>query len=164
MELDDLDVTSETENPVEDISDDEEETNSPHKVSDERTHKRHRESADESEGMGKETPSNVPLAPAGTSSPAPASSSSTLEGMEVLNVAPLAYQPPPPQAKKLRLSTRWKILKAPARTSSPPVSSSCSEKTSDSEPHKTTASAPPSTPATPTTTRPATASSDLHQR
>ena len=113
VEIDDPDVTSETENPVEDVSDDEEEANSPHKVSEEHTRKRHRESADESEGTGKETPSNVPFASAGASSPAPASSSSTLEGMEVLNVAPLAYRPPPPQAKKPRVSTRWNVFKAP---------------------------------------------------
>ena len=104
--IDDFDVASETDNPVEEISDDEEETNSPHKVSEEHTRKRHRESADESEGTGKEAPSSVPFAPAGASSPTRASSSSTLEGMEVLNVSPLAYRPPPPEAKKPRVSTR----------------------------------------------------------
>ena len=106
MEIDGLDVTSETENPVEDVSDDEEEASSPHKVSEEHSRKRHRESADESEGTRKETPSSVAFASAGASSLAPASSSSTLEGMEVLNVAPLVFRPPPPPAKKPRVSTR----------------------------------------------------------
>ena len=105
MEVEDCDVASETDNPVEEISDDEEEANSPHKVSEENTRKRYRESTDESEGMGKEAASSVPFAPAGGSSPTRASSSSTLEGMEMLNVSPLAYRPPPPEAKKPRVST-----------------------------------------------------------
>ena len=105
VEVEDCDVASETDNPVEEISDDEEETNSLHKVSEEHTRKRHRESADESEGMGKEAASSVPFAPAGASSPTRASSSSTLEGMELLYVAPLVFRPPPPEAKKPRVST-----------------------------------------------------------
>ena len=36
-EIDDFDVASETDNPVEEISDDEEETNSPYKVNEEHT-------------------------------------------------------------------------------------------------------------------------------
>ena len=60
VEIDD-DVASETNNPVEEISDDEEETNSPHKINEERTRKRHRESTDESESVEKEAPSITPF-------------------------------------------------------------------------------------------------------
>ena len=120
MEVNDYDVASETDNPVEEISDDEEEANSPHKVSEDPTRKRHRESADESEGTGKEATSSVPFAPAGASSSTRASRSSTFEGVEVFNVAPLAFRPPPPEAKKPRVSTRWNILKTSAGSAAPP--------------------------------------------
>ena len=164
MEIDDFDVASETDNPVEEISDDEEETNSPQKLNEEHTRKRHRESANESEGMGKEVPSSVPFAPAGGSSPTRASSSSSLKGMEVLNVAPLAFRPPPPEAKKPRVSTRWNILKTSVGGAAPPRSSSRLERTPDPEPQKTTTSTPPAISAAPPETQPVSASSDLLRR
>ena len=163
MEIDD-DVASETDNPVEEISDDEEETNSPHKADEEHTRKRHRESADESESTGREAPSSVPFVPMGGSSPTRASSSSTLEGMEVLNISPLAYRPPPPEAKKPRVSTRWDILKTFAGSAAPLRSSSRPEKTLDPESQKTTTSTPPATSAAPPETQPVNASTDLLRR
>ena len=66
-ETDDPEVTSEAENPAEDASDGEEEASSPHKVSEEPSQKRVRESVEESEGAEKENPNSVPVtATAGT--------------------------------------------------------------------------------------------------
>ena len=113
VEVEEPEVASDTENPTEDASEDEEEIDSPHHVPEENPRKRRHESGCESEGMGKETSSSIPLASTTTSSSVPASSSAAPDDAEVLNVIPLAYKPPPPGSKKPRVSTRWNVFKGP---------------------------------------------------
>ena len=95
---------------AEESSDDDEENSSPPppRVSELASRKHNLEFAGESAGAGKDDPSNAPCASAAASGPTPTPDSSVLEDMEVIDVAPLAYQPPPP-AKKPRLSKRWNI-------------------------------------------------------
>ena len=92
---------------AEESSDDEENNSSP-RANERVIRKRKLEFAGESANAGTDDPSNVPGAPAVTSGSSPTPDSSILEDMEVIDAAPLAYQPPPP-AKKPRLSKRWNI-------------------------------------------------------
>ena len=93
---------------VEESSDDDDENNSSPRANEEVIRKRKLEFAGESVDAGKDGPSDAPNAPTITSGPSPTPESFVLEDMEVIDVAPLAYKPPPP-AKKPRVSTRWNI-------------------------------------------------------